>query len=63
MIELSLITPPVGTNVIIIRKVSGLSMGQVFKGVGWFFVVECIVVVILVMFPALSTWLPDLMLN
>ena len=63
MIELSLITPPVGTNVIIIRKVSGLSMGQVFKGVGWFFVVECIIVAILVMFPAFSTWLPDLMMN
>jgi len=63
MIELSLITPPVGTNVIIIRRVSGLSMSQVFRGVGWFFLMECIVIVFLVMFPAISTWLPDLMLN
>lgn len=63
MIELSLITPPVGTNVIIIRRVSGLSMGQVFRGVGWFFLMECIVIVFLVMFPAISTWLPNLMLN
>jgi tripartite ATP-independent transporter DctM subunit len=62
MIELSLITPPVGTNVIIIRKVSGLSMGQVFKGVGWFFLMECIVIALLVMFPSISTWLPELML-
>jgi TRAP-type C4-dicarboxylate transport system permease large subunit len=62
MIELSLITPPVGTNVIIIRKVSGLSMGQVFKGVGWFFLMECIVIVLLVLFPSISTWLPELML-
>ncbi len=63
MIELSLITPPVGTNVIIIKKVSGLPMGQVFRGVGWFFAMECIVIAILVMFPSLSIWLPDMMLK
>jgi len=49
--------------VIIIRRVSGLSMSQVFRGVGWFFLMECIVIVFLVMFPAISTWLPNLMLN
>lgn len=63
MIELSLITPPVGTNVIIIRKISGLSIGKIFKGVGWFFLMECIVIILLVMFPGIVTWLPRVLLN
>ncbi|MBI4777195.1 MAG: TRAP transporter large permease [Deltaproteobacteria bacterium] len=63
MIEVSLITPPVGTNVIIIKRVSGLPSRQVFAGVAWFVVMEMVVVSLLVLFPALATWLPDRMLN
>ena len=63
MIELSLITPPVGTNVIIIKRVSGLPSRQVFAGVAWFVAMEVGVVFLLVLFPALATWLPDKMLN
>jgi len=63
MIELSLITPPVGTNVIIIKRVSGLPSRQVFAGVAWFVVMEILVVSLLVLFPTLATWLPDRMLN
>ena len=63
MIEVSLITPPVGTNVIIIKRVSGLPSRQVFSGVGWFFAMELVVVAILVSFPGISLWLPNLMFN
>jgi len=63
MIELSLITPPVGTNVIIIKRVSGLPSRQVFAGVAWFVVMEIVVVSLLVFFPELATWLPDRMLD
>ncbi len=61
MIEVSLITPPVGTNVIIIQRVSGLPSMQVFRGVGWFFALELVVIALLVLFPALATALPELM--
>jgi len=63
MIEVSLITPPVGTNVIIIKRVSGLPSRQVFSGVGWFFVMELVVIAFLVTFPIISLWLPNLMFN
>ena len=63
MIELSLITPPVGTNVIIIKRVSGLPSRQVFAGVAWFAAMEVCVVALLVLFPDLVLWLPDRMLN
>ncbi len=63
LIEVSLITPPVGTNVIIIQRISGLSSSQVFAGVLWFLVVEMVVILALVCFPVLATWLPDMMLG
>ena len=61
MIEVSLITPPVGTNLIIIQRVSGLPSMQVFRGVSWFFALELVVITLLVLFPALATALPELM--
>lgn len=63
LIEVSLITPPVGTNVIIIQRVSGLSSSQVFGGVLWFLVVEMAIILALICFPILATWLPDMMLR
>jgi tripartite ATP-independent transporter DctM subunit len=63
LIEVSLITPPVGTNVIIIQRISGLPSSQVFAGVLWFLVVEMIVILALICFPILATWLPDMMLG
>lgn len=63
MIQISLITPPVGTNVIIIKRLSGLSMGKIFIGVGWFFIMSIIFVIILIIFPSLATWLPNIMIG
>jgi tripartite ATP-independent transporter DctM subunit len=63
LIEVSLITPPVGTNVIIIRRLSGLPMGAIFKSVGWFFLMELIVILLLVVFPQLAIWLPNIMIS
>ena len=63
MIQISLITPPVGTNVIIMRRLSGISMGQIFGAVGWFFIMALVFVVILIIFPSLATWLPNIMMG
>ncbi len=63
MIEVSLITPPVGINCLIIKSVAGadVTVGQIFRGVGWFFVTDIIAIVILLIFPQISLFLPDLM--
>ncbi len=63
LIEVSLITPPVGTNVIIIQRISGLPSSQVFASVLWFLVVEMVVILALICFPILATWLPNMMLG
>jgi TRAP-type C4-dicarboxylate transport system permease large subunit len=59
VVELGLITPPVGLNVFIINSISpDVPMRETFKGVVPFFVSEIVRVVLLVAFPAISLLLP-----
>lgn len=65
MIEIGLITPPIGLNVFV---VSGVMKGlvtttQAFKGVTWFVIVDLALVTLFFSFPGLiMTWLPDTLL-
>ena len=62
VVELGLITPPVGLNVFVINALArDVPMRQTFLGVMPFFVVELLRVSLLVAFPALSLWLPHLL--
>jgi tripartite ATP-independent transporter DctM subunit len=62
VVELGLITPPVGMNVFVISAmVPDVPMGKIFLGVMPFFVSEMIRVTILVMFPMITLWLPRML--
>ncbi len=62
VVELGLITPPVGMNVFVINALSrDVPMSETFKGVMPFFFVELLRVALLVAFPALTLWLPRLL--
>jgi tripartite ATP-independent transporter DctM subunit len=62
VVELGLITPPVGLNVFVINALArDVPMRQTFLGVMPFFVVELLRVSLLVAFPTLSLWLPHLL--
>jgi TRAP-type C4-dicarboxylate transport system permease large subunit len=62
VVELGLITPPVGMNVFIISALDRATpMAETFKGVMPFFGAEMIRVALLVAFPALSLWLPAML--
>lgn len=62
LIEVGLITPPVGLNVYIIAGLAPeVPLEDVFKGVGWFLLFELVTLGLLIMFPCLSTWLPSMM--
>jgi tripartite ATP-independent transporter DctM subunit len=62
VVELGLITPPVGMNVFVISALAeDTPMSETFKGVVPFFLAELIRVAILVAFPAITLWLPRLM--
>lgn len=59
VVELGLITPPVGMNVFVISALAkDTPMSETFKGVLPFFGAEIIRVVLLLVFPALVLWLP-----
>jgi tripartite ATP-independent transporter DctM subunit len=62
LVELGLITPPVGMNVFVINAMAkDVPMSRTFLGVMPFFVAELVRVALLVAFPALSLWLPKVL--
>jgi len=62
VVELGLITPPVGMNVFVISALAkDTPMIETFKGVAPFFGAELIRVALLFSFPALVLWLPKLL--
>jgi tripartite ATP-independent transporter DctM subunit len=62
VVELGLITPPVGMNVFVINSLArDVPMIRTFIGVAPFFVAELIRVALLIAFPALSLWLPSVL--
>ncbi len=64
MSELANITPPVGVNVYVIKGMAkDISLENVFRGASLFVLLEIIILVILIAFPGLSLWLPNLMFS
>ncbi len=62
VVELGLITPPVGMNVFVISALAkDIPMIETFKGVLPFFGAEIVRVTILFAFPAITLWLPSLL--
>jgi C4-dicarboxylate transporter DctM subunit len=61
VVEMGVITPPVGINVYIIKGVApDVPMGQIFKGAMAFLVGMIVLAALLMIFPMLATWLPSL---
>lgn len=64
MQELAVITPPVGFNVFVLKSVvPNISLDEIFRGVFPFVFTDLVLVAILIAFPWLSTWLPQMMLG
>lgn len=65
LVELAVITPPVGLNLFAVISASDgqVRSREMFLGVLPFVVMECLILVILVLFPGISTWLPSSMTN
>ena len=61
VMEVGLITPPMGMNVFILAAVSDIPLGTIFKGVIPFIIADILHIALLVAFPALSLFLPNIM--
>jgi tripartite ATP-independent transporter DctM subunit len=64
MVEIGLMTPPVGLNVYVLKGVApNVSMGDIFRGCGWFVFVDIINVAILLAFPLIILLIPMTMIK
>ncbi len=64
MVEICLITPPIGLNCYVVNGVRpDIPLQDVFRGIGPFFIADVLTVALFVAFPQLILWLPQQMLN
>ena len=63
ILEIGLLTPPVGLNLFIIKGLSKFNMGTIISGTFPFILIMALSLFILILFPQLATWLPSLMIN
>ncbi len=53
------ITPPIGFNLFVLQGMTGHSMGYIARAAFPMFLIMLLMVLILIAFPELATWLPD----
>jgi tripartite ATP-independent transporter DctM subunit len=62
VVELGLITPPIGMNVFVIKGIAReVPLETIFRGVTPFIVAQVILILILIAFPQIALWLPSTM--
>lgn len=61
LMEIAMITPPIGLNVFILERATGVPAQRIFAGVWPFVLASLVLVVALVFFPQIATWLPATM--
>ena len=59
VVEMAQITPPIGFNLFVLQGMTGKPIDFIAKASLPMFLVMCVFVVILVIFPQLATWLPN----
>lgn len=61
LLEIGLITPPIGLNVFVIKACSprSVTLEHVFRGVAWFLLLDAVVLLAIIAFPALSLTIPN----
>lgn len=62
LLEIGMITPPMGMNVFVIKGVVGniASLSTIFKGVFWFVIIDLLIVAALIAYPDIVLFLPEM---
>lgn len=61
LVEIGLVTPPVGMNAYVVSGATGIPLVEVFRGIGVMLLFEVATLIILLSFPSISLFLPSLM--
>jgi len=61
LLEIGLITPPVGLNIFVIHSTleGQVELTPILRGVAWFIAMDLLTLVLLIAFPAITLWLPN----
>ncbi len=63
-IEVALVSPPYGLNLFMMQAtVPNMQMGDLYRGVIWFIVIDIISMALFIAYPQLVLWLPSMMMN
>jgi len=61
-IEVALVSPPYGLNLFVMQAtLRDIKLGELYRGVSWFILMDVIRLAVLVAFPQLALWLPSMM--
>jgi TRAP-type C4-dicarboxylate transport system permease large subunit len=63
LLEIGLLTPPVGLNIYVVKSSmgTGVKLQDIFRGAGWFILADFVTITLLILFPAIVLFLPELM--
>ena len=61
MVEIGMLTPPVGINLFILQGMSRWTLWRVSVAAFPFFILFCVAVLLLVLFPQIALWLPGML--
>jgi len=62
VIEIGLVTPPVGLNIFVIRtQLPDIPLESIYMGILPFLAASFLLIVLLMLFPGLALWLPEVL--
>ncbi|MBK1875127.1 TRAP transporter large permease [Marinobacter sp. 1-3A] len=61
LLEIGMITPPIGMNVFVIKSVVGnlVSTKEVFRGIFWFLIMDLLIIFLIIYFPNIILFIPS----
>ena len=59
MVEIGLVTPPLGLNVYVTSAATGVPVDVVFRGTGQMLLFDLVALLLLLFIPEIATWLPS----
>ena len=62
MAAIGALTPPIGMGVFVVAIVANVEPMEVFRGIIPFFFVDLALVWLLILFPSIATWLPNILI-
>ena len=63
LIEIAEVTPPVGFNLFVLQNMTGIDSNRIARATIPFFVCMLVAVLLITLFPAIATWLPDALMG